>query len=247
MLDWALNYAAAAWPVFPLQGKLPLTRHGFKSASTDEQQIWDWWRRWPTANIGLAIPPGVLILDVDPRHNGSTNLAELTNLHSPIPETRVCITGRQDGGCHFYLTAPAGRLTDRRLPEGIDIRVGGKHYVVAPPSIHPDTGKPYVWNEIDVMAPCPRWLADLIRVPIAPAAPPPQHGQNTPTRGLVNFVADLQEGNRNHGFFWACCTAISDGIYPTIREDLKTAARSIGLTDHEIEATAASAERRADH
>lgn len=245
MIADALNYAAAGWPVFPLHGKVPLTPNGFKNASTDERVVYDWWRRMPNANIGLAILPGVLVLDIDPRHNGGENLFALERKHGSMPGTRVCITGRRDGGRHYYLNAPQGRLTDRRLPEGIDIRAGGKHYVVAPPSIHPDTGKTYEWNEVDIMADCPRWLADLIRVPIQPIAPPPVRNDESSGTGLVDFVTSLLEGNRNHGFFWACCTAISDGIYQDIRDDLKAAARSIGLTDHEIEATAASAERKA--
>lgn len=244
MINEALTYAKYGWPVFPLRGKLPLTSHGFKDASTHDQTVRDWWQRHPDANIGLALLPGMLVLDIDPRHNGGDNLANLIREHSPIPDTRTCITGRQDGGRHYYMRAPAGRLTDRKLPEGIDIRVGGKHYVVAPPSIHPDTGKPYVWNGIRTMADCPRWLADIIRVPIQPEVPPPTRQSDSDGNGLIDFVAGLAEGNRNHGYFWACCTAISDGIYSSIKEDLKIAARGIGLTEHEVEATAASAERR---
>lgn len=243
MINAALNYAAAGWPVFPLRGKLPMTAHGFKDASTDPQVVRNWWTRNPEANIGLAIIPGVLIIDVDPRHNGGENLERLVKERGHIPETRTCITGRRDGGRHYYLNAPDGRLTDRQLPEGIDIRVGGKHYVVAPPSVHPDTGKTYVWNGVREIVDCPRWLAELVRVPIQPDVPiiPRKDGDGS---GLIDFVADLAEGNRNHGFFWACCTAIGDGLYPSIKEDLKLAARGIGLTEHEVEATAASAERR---
>lgn len=244
MIAAALQYARHGWPVFPLRGKLPMTSHGFKDATTDPRTVHDWWDRHPEANIGLALRPGILVLDIDPRHDGGDNLDALTRQHGDIPQTRTCITGRRDGGRHYYLRAPSGRLTDRNLPEGIDIRAGGKHYVVAPPSIHPDTGKSYEWNGVKTMAECPRWLAELVRVPIRREVPPPVRAEGSDGAGLIDFVTGLAEGNRNHGYFWACCTAISEGIYPTIKNDLMTAALSIGLSEHEVEATAASAERR---
>lgn len=244
MITAALTYARHGWPVFPLRGKLPLTAHGFKDASTDLSTVQGWWDRQPDANIGLALLPGMLVIDIDPRHNGGDNLDRLTRENGVIPETRTCITGRRDGGRHYYMHAPSGRLTDRRLPEGIDIRVGGKHYVVAPPSIHPDTGKSYQWNGVKTLADCPRWLAELVRVPIQPEVPPPVKVAGSDGSGLIDFVTELGEGNRNHGFFWACCTALSEGIYPSIKAQLVTAALSVGLSEHEVEATAASAERR---
>ena len=50
------RYIATAWgwPVFPIvaRGKRPLTKHGFKDATTNTAQISDWWAQWPDANIG---------------------------------------------------------------------------------------------------------------------------------------------------------------------------------------------------
>jgi hypothetical protein len=38
----ALQYAAHGWPVFPVRGKEPRTRHGFKDATVDAGQIRAW-------------------------------------------------------------------------------------------------------------------------------------------------------------------------------------------------------------
>ena len=53
-LRQALAYARHGWPVFPcLPGqKIPATRHGYRDATTDPQQITDWFGR------GFALEPG---------------------------------------------------------------------------------------------------------------------------------------------------------------------------------------------
>jgi hypothetical protein len=56
-------------------GKVPLTRHGLKDATQTLQGVQDYWGRWPQANVGLAIPPGHFVLDVDIEHGGFESLA----------------------------------------------------------------------------------------------------------------------------------------------------------------------------
>lgn len=236
---FARAYAGAGRPVFPLNGKAPATRHGFKDATTDLRVIDQWWTENPNYNIGLPVLDGEVVLDVDPRSGGLEGLAQLAEL----PATNTCITGRGDGGKHLWFKVGPGVFTDRNLPDGIDIRVGGRHYLVGPPSIHPDSGGHYYWSGPEYMEHAPRWLLDIIRPAIKRPEPPQPTGTNTGD-GLIRFVSDLQEGQRNHGYFWAVCEALKDGIWATIQHDLKQAALSIGLTEHEVEASAASAQRR---
>ena len=68
MLKAALEYAQKGIPVCPVEpkGKEPLTKHGFKDATTDEKQIRAWWERWPNANIGLVPgPANLVVIDYD--------------------------------------------------------------------------------------------------------------------------------------------------------------------------------------
>lgn len=244
ILKFALAYASAGLPIFPLSGKQPATRHGFKDATTDRDQILEWFDNNQQHNIGLPLPKGTCALDVDPRSGGLHGLAELETNYAPLPETTVTISGRNDGGKHYYFKVPPGRLTDRNLPEGIDIRVGERHYLVAPPSVHPDTGGHYRFAEPEhPIADCPRWLLDLIRPTIKPVEAPVVRDGETGA-GLIRFVAEAQEGQRNHILFWALCESLKDGIYPAIKQDLLNAALSVGLSEQEFHTTAASAERR---
>lgn len=67
LLEAALRYAELGYAVFPCANALnpaPITRHGFKNASTDPETIADWWHRFPTACIGLATT-GLVVIDVD--------------------------------------------------------------------------------------------------------------------------------------------------------------------------------------
>ncbi len=142
LLAGALSYAARGWHVLPLKprAKIPLTPHGVKDASADERQIRKWWRRCPSANIGIACgPSGLAVVDVDPRHGGDVRFED----HFPTePETVNAFTGGTDGGRHYYFVGHGEKT--REIAPGLEIRGDGA-YVVAPPSIHP-SGNAYIWE-----------------------------------------------------------------------------------------------------
>lgn len=143
LLDAALSLAADGWRVFPLRprGKTPLTAHGFQDATTDERRIRQWWRSTPDANVGLALPQGVVVVDID----GPTDLS--------FPETLTARTAR--GEHRYYRTDTT--VTQRKLAANVDLRVGGKGYVVAPPSIH-ESGVEYQWISKTPIHDLPGWV-----------------------------------------------------------------------------------------
>lgn len=151
-LDYALRYAEQGWAVFPLRGKQPATVHGFKDATTDTGKLRHWFGPSGSpgtdplfTNIGVAIPEGFWVLDVDPRNGGDESFLLI---HERLPKkTLMAQTG--GGGSHWWYKGDAPIV---RLP-GIDIKKGGKGYVVMPPSIHPETGRPYRWTYEEPIAP----------------------------------------------------------------------------------------------
>ena len=106
----ALDYAAAGWLVFPLRpgAKRPATENGFHNASTEPDVIATWWRRWPSANIGLVIPPGVVLVDLDPRNGSDATVADLVARHGPLSPTLTQHTA--GGGTHLFYAHPGGDL-----------------------------------------------------------------------------------------------------------------------------------------
>ena len=161
----ALAYARRGWPVHPLKPgtKLPATEHGSKDATTDESTVIEWWRRWPDANIGIATGHRFWVLDVDTKHADAAAWLESVEL----PETVTQITGTR--GRHYLYALPGFDVHNSQSKVGphIDVRgVGG--YIVAAPSIHPETRRQYAWDtETDIPteepAAAPGWLLEKLR------------------------------------------------------------------------------------
>jgi hypothetical protein len=194
MLEAALWWAAQGMPVFPVfemvegkcacgptdacvqaetAGKHPRIARNLILATVEEKQIREWWARWPNANIGIAtgndLPGGgyLLVVDVDPRHDGDMNLALLEQKHGTLPETARNVTG--GGGQHIFLRS-GGRVKSRSnsLGPGVDVKCMGG-YVLAPPSIHA-SGRRYMRDAgADIsdtpIADAPSWLVVLADPP----------------------------------------------------------------------------------
>lgn len=137
ILEAALAYAAHGWPVFPVgRDKAPLTKHGFQDASTHPELIREWWREHPDGNVALGIPQGLVVLDFDPRNGapdpGVFQWGPRYPLRAETPS----------GGSHLYFRVPDVELVGKWMP-GIDVKAGGKGYVLLPPSTNGE--REYTW------------------------------------------------------------------------------------------------------
>lgn len=141
LADAALVYASWGWPVFPLRpgDKMPMTRHGFKDATTEPAQIRRWWAEAPAANIGLPTGHVFDVIDVDPA--GWPAWREMVATDAlPTVHGMVC-TAR--AGLHAYVE-PTGGGNLAGIKTGIDYR-GKGGYVVAPPSVRAGVGR-WMWR-----------------------------------------------------------------------------------------------------
>lgn len=149
----------------PAPGKHPrVAWEHFMHAAADREQVQLWWRRWPSANVGVVTGEvsGLVVLDVDPRNGGDDTLAGLEELHGRLAHTVESLTG--GGGQQLYFRHPGRHVPSRPLAAGIDVK-GDGGLVVSPPSIHA-TGRSYVWeaggapDEI-ALADMPAWLLEI--------------------------------------------------------------------------------------
>lgn len=241
----AIEYARRGWPVFPCRpgSKEPATRHGFRDASTDPDQIWSWWRRHPDANLAIATgAPGPDVLDVDKHGPATSGFAAYRQLDAAgMLDSAIAMVATPHGGLHVYFTGT--EQASSRLPRHfLDFKAAGG-YVLAPPSRVGD--RPYRvlvesagagfldWADVTNLLEPQR--ERLIRRHVATITDPAR---------LAAWVARLEEGNRNCGLFWAACRAIEDGNADILGE-LAVAAAGTGLSCQEISRTIASARRTA--
>jgi len=199
-LDAALAYANRGLPVFPLNpnSKEPhglLAPNGFKNATTNPEIIKGWWGEFPAANVAIAITPGVMVVDVDPRNNGAETWQKLAA--GRTVNTMTSISGRGDGGFHLWLNQPADIKLNTKLGPGVDVKAGGKGYIVAPPSIHPDTLLPYTWaDEGDTTNP-PEWLVDALTKQEPAKSPDPLAGTTGQT--VHPTIPNREDGTTHFG------------------------------------------------
>ena|SRR5690625_3879259 len=146
--------------ILPTKDKRSLIKDWPNAASSDPEQIRSWWKQWPHAQPAAVVPEHITIFDIDIRNGGS--LEALEAVTGPLPDTLTSWSGRGDGGRHLWFKKPAGEISQRQLPKGVDLRKPGVHYVIIPPALHPVTGQPYTWNNVPYVAELPQQAVDAL-------------------------------------------------------------------------------------
>ena len=229
----ARRYMQTGWPVFILgRSKRPvanchacktagpghdpggcrcLTCHGFHAATTDPARLAAMLRRVPGGLLAIrtGTVSALVVVDIDPRNGGQPD-------HNLMTPTATVTTG--GGGWHLYYRHPGHRLRPE-LPShpGVDVKADGG-YVVAPPSVHPGTGRPYRWvggRGVNEMPPALRAVLTPAARP-APAPPQPALSRLLPARragGIssppallaahLRAVQNAPEGKRRHTLYGA--------------------------------------------
>jgi replicative DNA helicase len=161
----AKRYLVRVHPLRPAS-KVAILEDWPNLATTDEATIVEWAQRYPTSNVAIAPSPRGVVVDVDPRKGGWEGLQMLEDAAlSDLPrETLSTLTGGSDEGLHLYFRLPEGATlpSSRVVAAGVEVKSFGA-YLVAPGSIHPESGNEYRWVDPDApILQAPEWLVDLV-------------------------------------------------------------------------------------
>jgi Bifunctional DNA primase/polymerase, N-terminal/Primase C terminal 2 (PriCT-2) len=181
VLAAALSYVKRGWEVFPVppgtKAGYSVKQRGFDNGkpwgkTEDENEVREYWRRLPRANIGvpMGVSSGIFDIEVDTRsghsnlkQDGAVSLAALEEKHGVLPPTLMFIS--PSGSVHRLFKHPGGDFrvehSISKLGEGIDV-IGDGFMSVVPPSIKPGKGR-YQWLNDLPIAPAPAWLLELVR------------------------------------------------------------------------------------
>lgn len=228
MMEWALDLAALGFDIGPLlpRDKAPITPNGLYDFVDydNKEQIEQWWTRHPTANVGVRVPAGHVVIDIDPRNGGNDTWQSIK------PErTATFAVATGGGGWHLYYELPYEFPMKGQLGPGVDIKKNNG-YVVGPGSIHPN-GKPYFVAKQSIFPPAR--LPDSL-IPLMKRYPdvPTTKATSGNSEGLVKAVMNAQPGERNRVLYWAACAARDNGT--DLDHELTLAAQHIGLEEREI-------------
>ncbi|MEE8607483.1 MAG: bifunctional DNA primase/polymerase [Nitrospiraceae bacterium] len=167
----ALQMAQKGLPVFPLspRNKRPVLRKpeggkgGFHQATTDQNQLRQWWAQHPTAMVGLRTGRcSFFVIDVDTAQGG----LELEKLEEELGELPNTLSIKTPRGWHIYFKWDE-RLANASidaggLGPGVDWR-GEGGYVVAPGSM----GATGSWEAINKVTPLKlpdAWIKRILAV-----------------------------------------------------------------------------------
>jgi hypothetical protein len=269
---WGRAYGDVGWRVFPVaagaknpalpaahpvgdplrltcRGECGRLGHGLYDATTDPQQIEEWWGSHPRWNIGIQTgAPGPDVLDIDyhgPKDNGFAALNRIKR--AGLAGGQQAIVRTPSTGFHMYYqgTDQTGGVNK---PNNIDFRARGG-YVVAPPSVtpaggyvvvdhQPGAGATLSWREVqDVLEPEALREQRALR-PSRPAGQPANgKGDEGRVVRVTGFVAAGVPHDRDYRVYWAARELEWAGqLDGSAEEAIVAAALQAGLAGGETEA-----------
>jgi len=154
VLDAALRYRIFGFSVIPVgRDKKPLIEwKRYQTERATAEQIREWWKQYPEANVGIVTGAISNIVVVDVEYSGRID---------DLPRTVMSKTGGS-GSHHYYKYPGASVKNGVRIGNPVDKRDirGDGGYVVAPPSIHA-SGDSYEWvvpPDNTPFAEFPQWI-----------------------------------------------------------------------------------------
>lgn len=167
-LNVALELAKDGLAVFPARAetKRPHVKDWPNVATTDPEQLRDWWRRWPDAMPALPTGErnGFDVLDLD-RKDDKDGFATLRAMGHDPDRLAGPSLDTPTGGRHIYFRhTPGLRSSAGKIGPGVDVRAEGG-FVVAPGAINGKGAYGRLSGPLNDLA---KWPAGLTPPPRAP-------------------------------------------------------------------------------
>lgn len=176
----------------------------------------------------------------------------------PLPS--IVIRSGSDGHAHAYwpLRTSIKPAWAKRCNQRLALRLGGDRgatdaaRILRPPGTFNFKHAPerpvectrlelrlFDWPDVVGALPDPQAYTQPAPAPLRPLGEP-----GRVLAGLIRTVSDSPDGNRNNALHWAACRAVDHDLGDDAREQLRHAAISRGLPEHEVDRTIASAYER---
>lgn len=137
----ALAYCEAGLSVIPCEGKQAATqwsRWQVERATFGRVHYWHTWGILSNIGIVCGRVSNLVVVDLD----GLEAVDEFEAAFPHLLDTLTVSTGSRRGK-HYWYYAPIGFSTETVRTKGFEVR-GDGCYVIAPPSVHPVSGLPYM-------------------------------------------------------------------------------------------------------
>lgn len=134
-MQLAEQFAASGLGVFPCRtDKKPAIQKGTDWRREATRPTTD--HHWPSAMVGLPIPPGVMVIDLD-TYKGATRAAVEQAVGCALDWDAALIQITQHGGQHYAFACDWAPINGSNINgvTGLDVRAAGKGYIA--------TGQPY--------------------------------------------------------------------------------------------------------
>ena len=221
LFHFVAEYRDRGFSVVPVRGKVPAVEwKEFQARRVSENELSKWFGEQISEKLNVGIVTGVIsdLVVVDADSEDAIRVWEAMRQPTPL----AVETG--GGGMHFYYRHPGrGTLVKNQTGccgERLDVR-GDGGLVVAPPSIHPRTDRPYRWitsieriSLDDVPRYNPDWLAPTAKASAQHFhAPSPTSNILRVRKYISHIVAVSGEGGHN-STYRATCRLKDAGLTP---------------------------------
>lgn len=236
----AFNLVDHGFKVYPLSAnsKVPLKgTNGYKSATDDPQQVFNWITTTPRMNLGLRLDTSnLLVVDVDMHgdNNGRESLVKLAKQSKILPSDSY-IEQTPNGGLHYFFKYHGTATRKVNILPGIDILTD--FVVIGPSEINGKQYKPIGSRTLSGVKPAPKWLIEMMK----PDEQKREFVKGVKSKNYAGKIIDalcteVSEGNRNEYLTKVCGMLFSTGAEPknvyTVLMNMND--ENVGLPEKEV-------------